>query len=208
MKTRHLLIYLLLLPITLFASNWSLETGGAWYRPHNKSLKNIYTGGWIDLELEAAYGVGCNTDAWIGLNWISKKHNTHHAFKTLNSSGDYSKSDDKKQLWILPISLGAKYFFYLTPRLSLYVGGGPAYTFVKAERHAVFRNKTFSKQGLGAVIQSGIRYDWGDYTFVNLFCNYFHQNFHLSHTQRRASIQKSVLDLSGWKIGLSLGVYF
>ena len=195
------------MPLTLFASNLSLETGGSWYKVCT-NLKEAYTGGWIDYQLEAAYEVGCYTDAWIGMNWISKKHSKHNAFRTWNSSGECTKFSDKRQIWILPLSFGAKYFFYLTPRLSLYVGGGPAYTFVKAERDFIYRSKTFSKQGLGAIIKSGIRYDWGNYTFVNLFCDYFHQDFRLNRAQRRAATYRDVLNLSGFKVGLSIGVYF
>lgn len=205
MKIRYLFYFILLFPCALFAENWSMELGAAFYRPQ-KSVKEVYSGGWIDYQLEASRILNCNVEIWAGVNWIAKKHEESEDY--FSSEGSCSSIEDKKRIWILPVSIGAKYFYYFTPRISAYVGGGIVYTFLRMERHGDYVKNAHSKHGLGAVIKSGIRYDWGDYTFVNVFVDYYSQKFDLSRSERELGIDRHELDLSGLKIGLGVGVYF
>lgn len=202
MKRTLILSFLFLLSMTPFlghASCWTLEVGPSFYHPH-RALTKAYSGGWIDYQLEGSKILNENVELWAGVNWISKRQ----------KNDDYSDSyfDEKKQIWILPVSIGAKYYYYFTPCLSAYIGGGAVCTFLRMEYHTYHFHHDSSKQALGAIIKSGVRFDWGNYTFLNFFADYYHQTFHLSHSQREISINRKIMDLSAFKVGCTIGVYF
>ncbi len=203
MKMRHIICLFFLMPIYLFAQNWNLEVGAAHYNAP-KILKDHFSGGWIDCQIEASYLMDDCVELWVGTNWIAKKHKTDEE----DSSYSFCSSEiEKNQIWILPISAGAKYFFYVTPCASIYLGAGVVCTFMTVTHENYYSKDSFSKNGIGAVIKSGIRYDWGDYTFVNIFCDYYHQVFQLSHSDMQLGYNRT-FDLSGYKAGFSFGVYF
>jgi hypothetical protein len=144
-------------------------------------------------------------------SYYSGSYSFDSSYYSDDSSSDWCYSSEvnrRKQIWILPLSFGSKYFYNLTPRISVYLGAGVVYTYLRIEHRTAYFNEHFSKHGLGAVIKSGLRYDWGKYTFVNLFVDYFHQNFHLSHLEREVSIDRKIMNLSALKIGFTVGVYF
>lgn len=245
MKSKFLL-FILLFPLTLFASDWTLELRGAYYKPVSKKLREAYSGGWIDYQLEAGYFIEDDIDIWVGVNWISKKKKTNTGHFSISSEDSYSSyydyfysydssyyfpssysysfddsysytySDtyyghyiyDKKQIWILPLTIGSRYYFCLTPCLNLYVGAGVSLTFVELQFSGYHVHDNASKVGVGALLKSGLRYNWGSYTFIDLFADYFFQEIHLSHSERDLGIDERDVNIGGFKIGLGVGVYF
>ncbi|MBA3721286.1 MAG: hypothetical protein H0W88_02675 [Parachlamydiaceae bacterium] len=202
MKTR-LLFILLLLPLTLFANDWTLEIRGAIFRPSSKILKEKFTGGWIDYEVRASKMLNDNVEVWTGVDWINKKrHLKHEAYY-------YSSREHAfRKIWILPISVGANYYLCITPCFHVYVGAGICYTFNKLEYHSEHFHDHSTKSGFGAVLKTGARIDSGDYIFYDIFIDYLYQQMPLSHSERSWGIDRSRVDLGGFKFGAGIGVYF
>lgn len=248
MKSK-LFILFFILPLSLFASDWTLELRGAYYRPVSKKLRESYSGGWLDYQLEASYAYDCNMDIFVAVNWVSKKKKletgyfdiscdssstyyssysdyfSSYSYYTYDYSYDYSYSyessyspdsdccsghfiHDQKRIWILPLTLGSRYTFHFTPCFELYVGAGACLTFVDIQYDSHHFEDYASKIGMGAVLKSGARYNWGEYTFIDFFVDYFIQEMSLSRSERDLGLDDNHVNLSGLKIGLGIGVYF
>lgn len=198
-------IILCFLPFLLLAE-YTLEVRGAYYHPQSKSLRKRFGNSWYDFQVEASKFLCDNVELWGATDWIVKKKRFRERF---DYSFDYSEENRHyTRLWILPLSIGGKYHFFVNPCLSIYLGAGAAVTFLNIHNSSSFSKHHAAEARLGAVLKSGIHYDYGDYTFFDFFVDYFYQRINISHAYRHFRIDSGHLDLSGPKIGLGLGVYF
>ncbi len=220
-----ILLLTFLLPLRLFAitydrncecredTTWTLDVRGAYYQPSSKAVRKIYSSGWMDYQVEASYRIHDFFEIFGGVNWASKQHGhiqpLSYGFK------------NQTKMYILPLSLGAKFIYPILPCVEIYLGAGVCYSFLKIHNHckeeyyywglsrAPFK-KNIYKSNEGAVFKVGLQFDLGDRVFLDLVVDYFSQRFRFSHHEdlTRRCIFKHYVDCSGFKYAAGLGVYF
>lgn len=222
MKNLTLFLTLLFLSIGLFATDcipdcdcetdWTLEVRGAYYYFPNKSIKKIYADHWIDYQVETAKRVHNFVEVWGGISWASKHGYAHRMY-------DYYRFKDSTKMFVLPVSLGLKLIYPILPCVDVYTGFGVCYSFLKIKSfckedysyygfsRSPFR-KCIYKNEFGGVFKIGFQYAMSESTFLDFFADYYTQRFHLSHRRDRRDIFNRVVDCSGFKFGVGLGVYF
>lgn len=221
MRNLRSFLMLLLLPFGLLATDcipncecetdWTLEVRGAYYQPCSKSFAKVYTRHLLDYQVEAAKRIHPFCEIWGGISWASKHGHTRRVYDSYSY-----EFKDKTQIFILPVSLGAKLIYPIMPYVDLYAGAGVCYSFLRIHNHC---NDDYSYWGLsrspfkkeihrsrwGAIFKVGFQIAMSDSTFLDIFADYYSQHFHISSHR---SIFKHDLDCSGFKIGAGLGVYF
>ncbi|SPJ31956.1 hypothetical protein [Candidatus Protochlamydia amoebophila] len=212
MKFNSFLLFLLL-PICLCASDWTLEVRGAYFQPSSKQFRKVYSSCLIDYQVETSKRVHPLFEVWAGINWMNKKGNLRD---------DYSMFKQKNRIYILPLTLGFKFTYPLTNYLDIYTGAGACYSFLHIKHRwedfsrdssysSYFSSlkKHISKHGVGVVAKVGLRWTIGPTTFIDLFADYFVQQFHFSrkHDFNGNHVWKH-LNCDGLKLGAGFGVYF
>lgn len=189
------------IPTKLIASDWYMQIRSSYFYPTSKPVREAYSRVWLDYQFEASTLISGNWHFWTNVNWSSKRGNR-----------DFNSFDERTRIWVLPISAGAKYQFPLNSCLSLYLGAGLSYTALRVEHEfSFFHEKHFTtRQSLGLVGKSGLMWLLSDYTFLDFFIDYYHQRFNISaHCCKNEDLKSHYrVDLSGFKFGLGLGVYF
>lgn len=207
MKKIPVYVMLFLFPFFLYGE-YTLEIRGAYYRPQSKILREKFGNSWFDFQVETSTFVCENIELFLGVDWIIKRRN-FHGYSCYFSEHCCSCHDrDYLRFWLLPFTFGAKYHYFFTPCLSAYLGAGGAVTAVNIERHSYFFKDYAAIVDVGAIFKSGLHFDYGNYTFFDVFVDYFYQQVRLNQWERRVGLDRHVIDLSGLKIGLGLGVYF
>jgi hypothetical protein len=215
------ILFLLLLPLTLMAQNclddcdkpliakewskWTMDVRVAYFHPCSKQTTKIFSNAWIDYEVEVTRNLRPNLQLWLGVDWTNKKgHLPKKPYGYHNST----------RISIAPIHAGFKAIFPLTCKLDAYIGGGICVSFLKLKNHSDFfraklgsapYDKFVTKNNVGAITKVGLRYVNGKCTFLDLFADYYCApdfKFGRHHFPNR------YLDVSGYKLGLGLGVFF
>lgn len=112
------------------------EARVAYYHPSSHRVRRIYNNGWVDYQLELSKGLGCNWRVWTGVSGFSRK-------------GDSIGFHDRTRLQLIPISLGAKYFYALGYGAKVYVGGAACYSFLRIHDHDDYVRQHIHKQNWG-----------------------------------------------------------
>lgn len=211
MKPIAFFISLLLLPIFLAASDYSLEVRVAGFSPSSKNVKDIYSSAWIDFEVFASKRISQYWEAWGEVDWSIKKGHS--------DKGEYGFKDSTRA-WILPVSLGLRFVYPLTCRISAYAGAGATYSFLKIDNRCedyqsyyFYSSSPYKKHiykgTMGGVAKLGILINTGDNTFVDFFVDYIWQDFHLGHHQLfQEKVFGRHFNGSGFKAGGGFGVRF
>lgn len=196
-----------LLPLSLFASDWTMEVRAAYFSPSSKEVRHIYSKGWVDFQVESSRKLNDYVEVWAGVNWMNKHGHVEDYYAGLK---------EKTKLSVLPISLGLKFVYPLFRCLDVYAGIGGAYSFLKLKSDGDYSGydsslvstsfkKHMRKSGWGGVAKLGLRWTLGPTTFIDLFADYFEQRFHVSKGNH---LFHRHLNCSGFKLGGGFGVYF
>ena len=199
---------------------WTLDFRVAYYAPQSKKLRKVYSGSWMDVEVELSRSISNNIDVWAGFSWAiqghGKKHCEFYGFKKQTSAS------------ILPLSLGLKWTYSILPCADIYFGAGVCYTFFTIHNRlkelgysyyeASWSNSFlpykdhYYKGAWGGIVKFGMHYDLSRIVFVDFFADYFYQKFHFSRHRNSFYYFDRYLhgeiNLSGIKTGIGLGVYF
>jgi hypothetical protein len=173
----------------------------------------VYSSALIDYQVETSKRIHPFIEVWAGVNWMNKKgdlYDHYHLFK------------QKNRIYILPLSIGFKFIFPVMECLDIYAGMGGCYSFLQIKHHwddliyessdlSLFTplKKHIAKRNVGVVAKIGLRWTVGPTTFINIFADYFMQQFHFSrkHDFRGNHVWKH-LNCDGLKLGAGFGVYF
>jgi hypothetical protein len=87
MKARALLLCWFL-PLALMASDYTLDVRVAYFRPESKAFKNMFSGSWIDYQVEASKSFCNNVEVWANVSWIQKRKNFHTGYSSRSCDYD------------------------------------------------------------------------------------------------------------------------
>jgi len=196
---------------SLSETDWTLEIRGACYSPQSNKIREIYSRAWIDYQVLTSKKIASNVEFWGQVSWSIKKGST--------SKGKYGFKD-RTRAWILPIAAGVRFIYPVACRTHAYFGAGACYSFLKIDNRCeniydyYFRSnapfhKHIRKHEIGGLFKMGVLFETGDKTFIDLFADYYLQNFHLGHHNLfEEKIIKHKFQASGFKFGAGFGVNF
>jgi len=186
-------------------ANWTMDLRIAYFHPSSKEVSKIFSHGWIDYEVEAARRIHEKIEFWAGVDWTHKKGHLHKKPYGYHNSALIS---------IVPLSLGFKIVLPVTCNLEAYLGAGASYSFIKIRNHSDFYalelgsrpyKKFAYKETFGGIGKLGLIYTYGKCTYFDFFADYYSVPA-VKFSERQ--FQKRKLDLSGYKLGFGLGVFF
>lgn len=179
-------------------SGWSATARVAYFHPESSRLRKTYTNCFADYQLEVGKIVASNLQVWAGVCGFSKE-------------GHSRPFHDSTRLQLIPLNLGVKYFFNLAPCIAGYVGGGVCYSMLSIKDHSHYVHKHTNKNEFGGLLQSGLNYYFNDCIFVNIFADYYFQEFHFkkhSYASHSRYVERNSINLSGYKLGAGVGYNF
>lgn len=205
--------FLLLLGISfnLSAKDWTLEIRAACYTPQSKETTEMYSHAWVDFQAFTAKKIACNWELWSQVSWTIKRGHS--------SKGVYGFKDHTRA-WMVPISAGLRFIYPISCRVQTYLGAGVNYTFLRIDNrfedlygYSFYNSSPFKKHiyknAFGGLFKAGIVIDTGDNTFIDLFVDYFLQNFRLGHHNFfQEEIIGKHFKANGIKCGAGFGVNF
>jgi hypothetical protein len=212
-------LLLLLLPLGVFAReiewtdpDWTLEVSGAYYLPSSTKIRHLYSGGWVDYQVLTSKRMYDFVDVWGSVNWMGKQ-------RTFRDE-DYNDVKNRTKIYVLPLAVGCSWIYPILPCTEVYFGVGGCFSFLNInnhctnyKRHGLSRSPFkhhIQRTDFGALIKCGVQYALSNDLFVDLFANYLSQRFHFGdHRKVTGKYRfKHHLNLSGFKFGLAIGVYF
>lgn len=205
MRTLRFPLFFFFLLIAYFPvkseASWYMQVRGSYFYPTSKELRDSFSRVWLDYQFEIETDITCQWQTWANVGWTLKEGGKHY----------FDGFEEKNRLWILPISTGVRYLFPVTPCVNLYLGAGVSYTFIRLQEKFPYYSdfKKYESDGQwGIVGKSGLQWVLSDYTFLELFADYYTHRFKVSRHNSEYSLGSQKIDLSGFKFGLGFGVYF
>lgn len=168
----------------------------AYYHPESSRMRKVYANGFADYQLEIGKMIGCHWQVWTGVSGFSKEgHSTY--------------SHNSTRLQLIPIYLGVKYFYNVSPCIDLYAGGAACYSMLRIKDHSHYVHEHTNKNAFGGLAQLGLNYYFTDCIFVNLFADYYFQHFHFKKSDSYSYyVERNSLNMSGYKLGGGIGFVF
>lgn len=159
---------------------------------------------------------------WVGVSGFSRKG---ESFTTsYGSGGSYFGSgssgfNDDTRLELIPINFGVKIFYPIFCNTKFFIGGAASYSFLRIRDHSEYVHQHTRREEWGGLVQSGVTYTICDWLVVSAFFDYFFQTFDFHDTHYSSHygsyyfyddrfIERNELDLSGYKVGVGLGLTF
>lgn len=184
----------------------SVEARVAYYHPSSSKVRRIYGDGWADYQLEVSKGIFCDWRIWAGVSGFSRE-------------GESIGFHDHTRLQLIPVSLGVKYYYPFCDDFKAYVGGAACYSFLRIKDDSEFVRRHTHKNDWGGLVQAGLTYNFWECAYVSCFFDYFFQEFSFHDSHHRSSygsnydygsrfIERSDLDMSGYKLGVGFGYTF
>lgn len=204
------------------------EVRVAYYHPSSSRVRRIYGDGWADYQFELSsslnrlgglVGIGDLRFAGIGLSDLNLDWKIWAGVSGFSRKGDSIGFHDDTRLQLIPVYLGLKIFYPLFCNVKAYIGGAGCYSFLRIRDDSDYVHRHTRKEAWGGVIQSGLTYNFCEWGVVSVFSDYFFQQFHF-HDSHYSSftgstyyhesryIERSKLNMSGYKVGVGLGVTF
>lgn len=175
--------------------HFSVNTRVAYYHPTSKRVREIYKDGWADYQVEISSQWKENWQLWTGVSGFSEK-------------GRSTGFDDSTKLTLIPLSLGVKYIFDEICSTKFYVGAGACYSWLTIHDHSRYVHEHTRKKAFGGIFQFGAYYNVTESIFANAFVDYLYQRFHFPSESYSPYVKRNDLNMSGFKIGVGLGMSF
>ncbi len=188
-----------------YASRYFAEAKIGYFRPFSDTLRDIYSDGWANYELEISYTPFCVCDpcwwtnfyAWGGYNYLYDKGETRSGV-----------NDDVTDIQIYSFSLGLKYFQPMPCCTELYAGAGLRYFILRIDNRDNTVDRRERANGLGGVFSLGfIVRPYRCFTmdfFTDLAVKHFDES---EFTKQNNEVEKSI-DVTGITFGVGVGIVF
>jgi outer membrane protein len=172
----------------------------------NSCCGNWGSSGCCDTCGDGGFFSNLETRVFVGVSGFSRK-------------GESIGFHDHTRLQLIPINFGARLYYPIFCNTKIFIGGAACYSFLRIRDHSDYVKRHVDKEEWGALFQSGITYTACDWLVVTAFFDYFFQRFNF-HDEHYSSfygssyfyddryIERNDLNLSGYKVGVGLGLTF
>lgn len=177
-----------------WCEGWEVEVRGAGVYNASERFRRIYSQWVPEVQVEVAKNVCDNLFAWVNVGYLWK-------------TGHSSLFHHKTNLTLVPITFGLNYVQPITCLISMYFGGGAAYSFLHIHDHSDYVKQHISRQGWGGVLKSGFQINPREGFFIDIFADYLFQHFRRPHEDRRG-VKTQGANLDGIRVGAGIGTRF
>lgn len=177
-------------------NSFSIDANYAAFFPLNSTVKRIYG------SALPQFTVGGNwqwNECW-GL-WLDGSY----IFGNGHSMGCGRSST---HLNLVPLSIGINYFCPVCDSIRLYLGLGGCYSFLRTTDHSPYVHKKTSANNGGAMIKTGVVYDYCKGFLLHGFFNYMYQKMNFPKTKSDPFVYRNDVDLSALQLGIGIGIDF
>jgi outer membrane protein W len=174
----------------------TIEGRASAYFPFNNKVRRIYSSTWGFYEGEINIPLWCGFDGYFSAGY-------------LENTGSSLGLRNKTKLQMVPLTLGLKYFYEITPSFDLYLGVGAVYSILNIRDHSPYVHQHISKNSAGVTAKlGGVYFFWNNW-FVDASVDYIYQNFRFKHSHSEEHyVERHNLDMSGIKVGAGIGLAF
>lgn len=189
-----------------FAYRFFVEGKLGYFRPYSELLRDLYSRGWVDYQIEASYspfdsrncGWWRNFFLWNSYNFIYNHGETKSGFE-----------DSEIDVQIYTFGAGLKYLLPLPNHFGVYASAGPRFILLRIENRDPEVDPRDRAHGLGGVCGVGLLFNPYKWLLVDFYSNVMTKHFNADHFihSNEDTVEKSVT-ISGVTFGVGLGISF
>lgn len=159
----------------------------------DSKMQKVYDEGGIDLQLSGSYPI------W---RWLQ----IYGSVEYLQRHGHSRHGHEKTSIWEVPLSLGLKPVYKITPKVHYYATIGPRYFFVHVHNHSHYVDKHLSENGCGGFVNTGFNFFPMKNFVVDIFGEYSYKKLHF-HAHKKNVVGETA-QVGGFTFGVGLGYAF
>lgn len=205
LRLSFIIALFLFLPSSLFADRYLVEGKIGYFRPFSADLRDIYSDGWANYQIEAAYSPfsDCNPCwwsqffAWGGVNYLYDKGETRSGIE-----------DDETDIQLYGATLGIKYIQTLPCNTRVYGGAGFRYIFLRIDNHDDSIDRRERADGLGGVFNLGLILQPYRCFVIDFYTDVTLKHFSESEFTKQNNEVAEGIDVSGITFGVGVGILF
>lgn len=165
------------------------------YFPLERKITRIYSTAFAFYEGEFDLPLWCNISSYFSAGYLE---NTGHSHGLHN----------RTKLEMVPFALGLKYYKGICSYLDYYIGAGVTYSLLYMHDDSPYVKHHISKSSVGGTAKFGIIYFFCENWLFDLSVDYLYQRFSFRKSHSRNNVERHDLDMSGIKLGASVGYAF
>lgn len=192
---KHFLSFIIFaFALDLQGSLFQADIRVAYYRPDSATVRGIYGDGWPEYQFELSRELLQGVSIWASVSGFSK-------------NGYSIGGGDPTSLQLIPIGLGLKHQIPLNCNLSLNLGAGGTYSFLKIHNDSPFVEQYVRNEAFGAILKSSLSYTLCNQFVISIFADYQFQRFCFEQDEDSV-VERNNLNLNSLKTGAGVGIRF
>ncbi len=156
-------------------------------------MRDVYDQGGVDVQLCGSYPMG----GWIQI---------YGSVEFFEREGHSMGTDSKVWLTGVPLSLGLKPVFTITPEVLYYFTIGPRYSFIQTRTNYPYVKKHANSSGIGLFVNTGFDFILWKHFLLDLFGEYSY--LPVSFSTAPTNVYGQRVQVSGFTFGGGLGYAF
>jgi hypothetical protein len=173
----------------------SIEAKASAYIPEEEYIRKMYSNvmGMYELEMDI---------------YLWKKVSGYFSLGYMESEGHFRGVNSHTSLQLIPVTLGMKYAWHCSANLDVYMAAAGVYSWLDIKDRMPAVEQHYSKNGFGGSAKVGAWYFFYNDWFVDIFAEFMYQEFSFKKPVGTPLVNRSRLNLSGYKAGLAIGYAF
>lgn len=164
----------------------------------DSKMEKVYDRGGLDLQLCISYPLWDMNCGWT--------LNAYGAIEYFHRSGRSLNGHQNTSLWSVPINIGLKPTFAITPDMHYYFAFGPRYFYIHQHNHSSYVYKNQSRNGLGLFVNTGFNYLLCNQFTIGIFGEYSYAKTHFH--SGNSNVYTRNIQVGGFTFGGGLGYEF
>ncbi|MDP1834413.1 MAG: hypothetical protein Q8K75_00660 [Chlamydiales bacterium] len=174
-----------------------VEVKAGYFNFSDSKLRKIYDKGGLDMQLCASYPLRYMNQ------WVL---NAYGAVEFFQRSGTSLNGDQKTSLWSIPINLGIKPVYTISPNMQYYFAIGPRYFYIHQHNSSPYVYRNRSGNGLGFFANTGFHRMLDDGLMIDVFAEYSYGKVRFQGG--RPAVYTTSMQIGGVTLGAGLGYEF
>ncbi len=171
-----------------------LEVKAGYFFFANHTMRKIYDDGGLDVQLSGSCPVLDGLNLYGSVEYLSKH-------------GRSLSGDQRTSVWMLPVSLGIKPIFFISPRIQYYFAIGPRYFYFHQHNHSSYVPTNASRNGIGGFVNTGFNFLSRKNLLIDVFGEYSYEKTHF-HSYDKTHVEGEKVQVGGFVFGGGLGYAF
>lgn len=175
----------------------TVELKGGYFIFANKKMHKVYDNGG-QVQLSGTYPLTNLCDCF--------RLDLYGSVGYQHSSGKSIGEHQKTSIWQVPVDLGLRPVFTMTPSLQLYASLGPRYFYIHQHNSSSYVYKDKGRSGIGLFVNTGFNYLICQNLILDVFGEYSYEKTHFHRHDSQYYTRD--LQVGGYTIGAGLGYQF